>query len=138
VAAVTEISYRTKFTRGVPVIVAPREIDIGNAHLLRGALLRSAARGHATFVVDLSATDLCDTTGLTVLVRAHKEALAEGGELRLVMPAPRLPVFALTGLDRLIPTFASVAAAVERPPAMRILPVRSWRATAPGGALVPG
>jgi anti-sigma B factor antagonist len=138
VAAVAEISYRAYFNRGVPVVVAPHEIDIRNAHLLRGALLRLAASGHATFVVDLSATQLCDTTALTVLVRAHKEALAEGGELRLVMPAPSLAVFALTGLDHYIPCFASVAEAVARPPAMRIVPARRSRAVAQGGVLIPG
>jgi len=40
-------------------------------------------------------------------VRAHKRALAEGGELRLLMPASAavLSVFAVTGIDRLIPSF---------------------------------
>jgi anti-anti-sigma factor len=67
---------------GVPVMVAPQEIDAHNADFLRAVLLQAAARGHATFVVDMTGTQFCASAGLSVLVRAHKRALADGGELR--------------------------------------------------------
>ena len=35
----------------------------------------------------MSRTRFCDSAGLAVLVRAHKRAVTEGGELRLVTPA---------------------------------------------------
>jgi anti-anti-sigma regulatory factor len=62
----------------------------------RAVLLEAACRGHATFVVDMTRTRLCAAAGLSVLVRAHKRAVAEGGELRLVIPtgAAVLCVFA--------------------------------------------
>jgi anti-anti-sigma factor len=96
--------------KGVPVVAAPGEIDASNADWLRTTLLETAARGHATFVVDMTRTRLCASAGLGALVRAHKRALAEGAELRLLMPtsAAVLRVFALTGTGHLIPTFTDL------------------------------
>jgi anti-anti-sigma factor len=60
--------------------------------------------------VDLTMTRFCDSAGLHVLVRAHRRALAEGGELRLAIPAEGAVarIFTVTGLDRLIPSFGSL------------------------------
>ena len=115
--------YPIEMVWGVPVVAAPQEIDVSNADCLRTVLLEAACRGRGTFVVDMTRTRLCATAGLNVLVRAHKRALAEGGELRLVTPAgPLQRVLAVTGLDRLIPTFTGrdqalkLAAAAGLPP----------------------
>ena len=108
--------------KGVPVVAAPGEIDASNADWLRTTLLETAARGHATFVVDMTRTRVCASAGLGALVRAHKRALAEGGELRLLMPtsATVLGIFALTGIDRLIPSFTDLDHALEPAPAAAI------------------
>jgi anti-sigma B factor antagonist len=130
-----EIRYPIKMVRGVPVVTAPEEIDGTNAGRLRAALLRSAGRGHATLVADLSATEFCDTTGLYVLVRAHKRAEAEGGELRLVIPqaAAVLRVFTVTGVDGVIPICASLEEALTPTPAVAIQPGRpNLRLSVPG------
>jgi len=98
----------------VPVVTAPEEIDITTAYALRAALA-SAARGHATVVVDMTRTHACDTAGLHVLVRAHRRALAQGGELRLAMPSPDVRrLLAITGLDRVIRHFASLDEALAQ------------------------
>jgi anti-sigma B factor antagonist len=113
--------YPLDFVRGMPVVTAPEEIDISNAEALAVALLEAAADGHATFVVDLTRTRFCDTAGLNVLVRGHKRALAEGGELRLVIPrVPVLRAFAVAGVDRAIPHFATVDEALAQTPAVAI------------------
>jgi anti-sigma B factor antagonist len=83
-----------------------------NAPELRSALVEAAAHGHGTFVVDMTRTLFCDSSGLHILVAAYKRAQAEGGELRLAMPAGVLRVFELTGVDRVIPTFTSVEQAL--------------------------
>ena len=99
---------------GIPVVAAPGEIDFTTAYGLRAALA-SAARGQATVVVDMTRTHACDTTGLHVLVRAHKRALAKGGELRLVISSHNIRgLFAITGLDRLISQFASLDEALAQ------------------------
>ena len=99
---------------GVPVVAAPEEIDFATAYELRAALA-SAARGQAAVIVDMTRTHACDTTGLHVLVRAHKRALAQGGELRLVISSPDVRrLFAITGLDRVIRHFGSLDEALAQ------------------------
>ena len=110
---------------GLPVVRGPSEIDITNAGQLRGALLAAAGQGHVTIVVDLGETVFCDTAGLQVLVLAHRRAVAEGGELRLVVRAVTLlRLFSITGVDHVIPNFATVDQAVSKLPAIAIRPRR--------------
>ena len=117
----SDLAYPLDFVRGVPVVTAPEEIDTTNAGGLRESLLKAAALGHATLVVDLTRTLFCDTAGLNVLVRLHKRALAEGGELRLVIPSvPVLRALAVSGVDRVIPHFATLDEALVPPPAATI------------------
>ena len=100
---------------GVPVVTAPEEVDVTNAHELRSALLQAATRGHGTLVVDMGRTQFCDTAGLHALVAAHKRAQADGGQVLLVMPgAAVLRIFAITGLDRVIPHFTSLEDALTQ------------------------
>ena len=100
---------------GVPVVAAPEEIDITSAPALRSALLEAAAHGHGTLVVDMTLTRFCDSSGLHTLLAAHKRAKSEGGELLLVIPAIAvLRVFAITGIDRVIPNFTSLDQALAQ------------------------
>ncbi len=100
---------------GVPVVTAPEEIDITTAPGLRSALQEAAAHGHATLVVDMTGTQFCDSSGLHALLAAHKRAQAEGGELLLVIAAtPVLRIFAITGVDRIIPNFTSLDQALTQ------------------------
>ncbi|HJY68109.1 MAG TPA: STAS domain-containing protein [Streptosporangiaceae bacterium] len=100
---------------GVPVVTAPEEIDITNAGTLRSALLRAAADGHRTLVVDMTETRFCDSSGLHTLIAAHKRANAEGREMLLVIPGTAvLRVFALTAMDRVIPNFTSLDEALAQ------------------------
>jgi anti-anti-sigma factor len=103
---------------GVPVVAAPDEIDITNAEALRSALIKAAANGNRTLVVDMTRTQFCDSSGLHTLIAAHKRAGAEGRELLLVIPSTAvLRVFALTAMDRVIPNFTSLAEALAQPAA---------------------
>jgi anti-anti-sigma regulatory factor len=112
-----------KLVRGVPVIAAPVQVLAGNAQLLWLVLAEWLARGHATFVVDLSRTQACDRGGLGVLAGAHRRLQAEGGELRLAHCGPA--VLARSGeLDPSIRTFGSVLEAVSELPAAVIEPIR--------------
>jgi anti-sigma B factor antagonist len=104
-----ETGFPIRVVRDVPVVTAPEEIDIANAHVLRTALLRAAAHAHGTLVVDLGRTRFCDTAGVHALAGAHNRAQAEGSQVLLVITgAAVLRIFAITGLDRVIPNFASL------------------------------
>ena len=103
--------FRVEIVGGIPVVEAPEEIDIINAPDLRSALLAAAAGGHGTLVADMTRTRFCDSSGLQTLLAAHKRAQAEGGELLLVISSTAvavLRVFALTGIDQMIPNFSSL------------------------------
>ena len=95
-----EDTFPVEVVGGVPVVAAPEEIDVTNAEALRSALLKAAANGHRTLVVDMTQTQFCDSSGLHTLIAAHKRAEAEGHEVLLVIPGTTvLRVFALTGMD---------------------------------------
>jgi hypothetical protein len=70
-------------------------------------------------VADLSRTRLCDSAGFSVLVRAHRRALADGGGLSLVIRTggPVARALDLTGVGRFVPTFTSTRAStpMEQP-----------------------
>jgi len=115
----TGVRYPIEMVTGVPVVAAPPEVDASNAGWLRAALLEAAARGHATFVVDMTGTQFCDSAGVGVLVWAHTRALADGGELRLIRPTSAIVLrkFAITGIDQVIPNFPNLDEALEPAPA---------------------
>jgi anti-sigma B factor antagonist len=101
--------------KGVPVVAVPGEVDITNAAELRAALVEAAADGHKTLVVDMTGTHFCDSAGLHVLVRAHKRARADGGDLLLALQAAEvLRVLEITGIDQVIPAFATLDEALEQ------------------------
>ena len=103
------VSFPSQMLGGVLVVTAPAEIDITAASLLRVILFDWCARGHTTVVVDMTGTQLCDPAGMRELALVHHQARAEGGGLRLVIPAASavLRVFTMTGLDRLVPCYAN-------------------------------
>jgi len=108
-------SFPVELVGGVPVLAAPEEIDITNAEPLRAALLKAAASGPGTLVVDMTRTQFCDSSGLHALIAAHKQAEAEGREVLLVIPSTTvLRVLALTGMDRVILNFTSLPDALTQ------------------------
>ena len=105
--------FPVQVVRGVPVVAAPEEIDITNAEALRSALLTAAADGHGPLVADLTRTRFCDSSGIHALLAAHKRAGAEGREMLLVISsAAVLRVFALIGVDQMIPNFTTLPEAL--------------------------
>jgi anti-sigma B factor antagonist len=115
---VREISFPVEVIEGVPVVTAPEEIDLANAAglraaLLEAALLETAEPGRAIVVVDMSRTRFCDSAGLNALVGANRRVRAEGGEVRLVIVAEAVArIVALTGVDRVVPIYASLEEAL--------------------------
>jgi anti-sigma B factor antagonist len=95
------------------VATLPMEIDIANSDQVREDLLTVLNRGPTVLVVDMAGTTFCDSAGVNALVRAHKRAAASGVRMRLVVSAPTVQrVLAITGVDRLIGTYPTVAAAL--------------------------
>jgi anti-sigma B factor antagonist len=69
--------------------------------------------GGSVVVVDLSATEFIDSSGLGALVACLKTARQAGGDLRLAAPTEQVSmVLGLTNLDRVLRPRASVAEAL--------------------------
>jgi anti-sigma B factor antagonist len=109
---VPEQEFRVWSLGGLPVVTPPAEVDLGNAENF-GAVLEAAGRDHATLVVDMTATEFCDSSGLSALVAAVRRAQAAGGELRLVVGSPAVrKVLAVTGMDGVCVMFDRLPAAI--------------------------
>jgi anti-anti-sigma factor len=113
-----EYGDQVTWVRGYPVVQADTEIDVANADALRAAIQEASRSGQDVVTVDMSDTAFCDSTGLNVLVLAHKRLAAAGGELRLVIREPTLlRIFAVTGMSSMFRMFDSLPEALPEAPA---------------------
>ena len=113
-----DVSFLVETIGDVPVVAAPEEIDITNAEGLLAALGQAAGDGHETLVVDLTRTRFCDSAAIHALVDAHKRARTAGGQVLLAVSGAAVPrIFEITGIDRMLPRFPSVAEALAHVPA---------------------
>ena len=97
----------------VAVVTLPTEIDVTNAEAIREELLAVLNRGAVLLVADMSKTDFCDSSGVSALVRVFRRAATSGNAMRLVVSTPAVHrVLSITGVDRLVDIFPSVAASL--------------------------
>jgi anti-anti-sigma factor len=89
------------------------EVDLATSPQLHAKLVDLVEVGEAgSVVVDLTPVAFMDSTGLSVLLAAHKRARANGRRLLLVCPEGRvLRVLRLTGLDKVLSIHGSLAEA---------------------------
>ena len=74
---------------GQPVIVTlPAELDIASAGPAGEQLAAALTPGTRVVIADMTATTFCDSMGIGTLVRAHKQATANGIQLRLLRRDP--------------------------------------------------
>ncbi|SUZ83844.1 uncharacterized protein METZ01_LOCUS36698 [marine metagenome] len=94
---------------GCVVLVLIGELDLAGAPRLRQAVVAEAAAGERHVVLDLTAVDFIDSTGLGVVVGALRRLRTHDGELSVVCPEPRLRrVFEMCDLDRVFTLYGSV------------------------------
>lgn len=97
----------------VAVVTLPAEIDVTNADAVREELAAVLDQGATLLVADLSKTNFCDSAGVSALVRTFRRVSASAGGMRLVVSTPAVQrVLSITGVDRLVGTFPSVAASL--------------------------
>ena len=77
------------------------EIDLYTVPKLQRELANLlAASDPVRLVVDLSGVDFCDSTGVNVLLAAHRQAREKGGDLELAAPRPAVrKILQVTGLE---------------------------------------
>ena len=117
---------------GPVVVTMPAEIDISNADRTGEELCAAFAPGVTTVIADMTGTSFCNSSGISVLVLAHRQAAAHHAELRLVvLSAAVLHALTLVRMDFLLPIYPSLDAALtpeavpERELAAPVLTVHS-------------
>ena len=106
-------TFPVQWTGQQAVVTLPRHIDRANADQIREQLLWIINRGAAVLIADLTGTVSCDYSGADALARAHRRAVANGTELRLVVTADVIRrVLTLNGLDRLVAVYPDLDGAL--------------------------
>jgi anti-sigma B factor antagonist len=83
------------------VVAIEGEMDGSNARDLELELIRIEATGVSRIVLDLSGLEFVESTGLAVIVRAHRRSKRNGHSLGFVRPQGHVSrTFEVTGLDK--------------------------------------
>jgi len=86
------------------------DIDVRTAPHLDAALSRLIAAGQVDLVLDFTAVQFIDSSGLAVLVRALKRIRPQNGRFRLICKSvPIQKLFTITGLSRSLDIFDTEA-----------------------------
>ncbi|MEU8792693.1 STAS domain-containing protein [Streptomyces sp. NPDC048643] len=99
---------------GIRVLALAGELDADNADALREALSIEESSTPPLTVLDLGAVTFLDSSAISVLALAHRDANAAGGWLRMaVLTAPVERVVQLVGLDTVIGCYPTLAQALK-------------------------
>ena len=98
---------------GPVIVMVPPETDMLNADAARDLLCASCVVGAAVVVADMTSTTFCDSSGFREILAGRRRLAEVGVELRLAVPPGNVRrVIKLLGLDRAMPVFPTVAAAI--------------------------
>jgi anti-sigma B factor antagonist len=82
------------------VLSVTGEIDLYTAPTLQSELTAALRSGQVCLIVDMAGVEFCDSTGINVLLAAHRHAREQGGELQLARPGSATRrVLQVTGLE---------------------------------------
>jgi len=101
---------------GYAIAALSGDLGIASAPALREQL-RSLLRAASQLIIDLSAVEHADASGLAVLVGSGHRARLLGGSLRLAAPSPEVArVLSATGMNQHLDVFPTVRAAITGQP----------------------
>lgn len=108
-----ELQVSNRSQDGRTILALSGEIDLYTAPRLQAELASALAeRQQAQIVVDMSGVEFCDSTGMNVLLAAHRHARERGGELSLAAPRPSVrKILQVTGLEGVFTVHDDPAAA---------------------------
>jgi len=99
------------------VVTLPAGTYISNADSIGEELCAAFAPGVTTVIADMTDTRFCDSSGISMLVQAHRKALESNAELRLVaLSTAVLRALTLVRMDHLMPVYPSLAEALQPEP----------------------
>jgi anti-sigma B factor antagonist len=95
------------------VLTVAGELDVVGGPDLRQQVMAEVRQGNHSLVMDLTGVDFIDSFGLGVIIGALKRLRLLDGDLRLVVPEPRIRrVFEVCDLDRVFELHATVESAL--------------------------
>ena len=101
---------------GYAIAALTGDLGVAAAPALREQL-RSLLRAASQLIIDLSAVEHADASGLAVLVRSGHRARLLGGSLRLAAPSPEVArILSATGMNQHLDIFPTVRAAITGQP----------------------
>ncbi len=114
-----DIQLKSRSINGVVVVDVAGELDIYTSPKLKSAIQHALSEGGSRVVVNLLQASYLDSTALSVLTGAQKQARRAGGNVGLVYNQPQIEkIFTITRLQELFPVFRTEADAVRA--------ARSW------------
>ena len=99
----------------VPVLRLEGEIDVANVEEIRARIHALVTNRSFALVVDLSPTTYLDSAGINLMFSVAEEMRGRQQQLYVVLPdaSPVVRMVSLTGLDKSVPTFASLEEALS-------------------------
>jgi anti-sigma B factor antagonist len=96
------------------VVTVAGDLDVVGGPELRQFVLDEVREGRTRVVLDLTGVDFIDSFGLGVVIGALKRVRLLDGDLRLVVPEPRIRrVFEVCDLDRVLTLHPTVEQALS-------------------------
>jgi anti-sigma B factor antagonist len=84
-------------------------LDLATAPTVRAALSDATEKGSNNLIVDLTQLEFLDSTGLGVLIGAHRRAAEQGGTFKLiVLDGPIARLLNITGLITVFAVYHSI------------------------------
>ncbi|MGW3816916.1 STAS domain-containing protein [Streptomyces sp. NPDC005046] len=106
------LSITVTTTADIRVLALSGEIDADTVGSLRQAL-RMGDDGPVRLVLDFSAVTFMDSSGISVLAAARRDATSAGGWIRMAaLTAPVHRVIEIVGLDTIIPCYPTLPQAL--------------------------
>ncbi|MFF0865285.1 STAS domain-containing protein [Nonomuraea sp. NPDC003560] len=94
-----ELKVSTRSHAGCALVAIAGEIDLYTAPHLQAEFTRLLQDEPSRVVIDMSAVDFCDSTGMNVLLSALKRMKERGGVLEVAAPRPAVrKILQVTGL----------------------------------------
>jgi len=106
-----ELSIDLKSERkGETLVFALRgSLDLATSPTVKAALSDAIERGESKLIVDLRQLEFLDSTGLSVLIGAHRRAAERAGSLRLIVSEGQiLRLLTITGLIAVFAVYRSM------------------------------
>lgn len=110
----------TQYRPDAIVLAVSGELDVASAPMLRDHVGFALGRRPAHLILDLAGLRFCDAAGLSAFAMARKASTRDGASLALAaVPRAVIRLLRMTGMDRVLDIYPSVAAAAPQAPGGR-------------------